>query len=67
MPRTYTVRQRLRYRFDNTLSRGLWAVLLWLGVIALAFFLLIATIIAVTGIGPGDASTSFGDGEDSDA
>ncbi len=62
MPRTYTLRQRLRYRFDNTLSRGLWAVLAWLGVIALGFFLLIATIIAVTGIGPGDESTSYGDG-----
>lgn len=62
MPRTYTLRQRLRYRFDNALSRGLWAVLAWLGVIALGFFLLIAVIIALTGIGPGDESTSFGDG-----
>lgn len=58
----FTLRQRIRYRFDNTLSRGLWAVLLWLGFIAALFFLLIAFVIRLTGIGPGDESTSFGDG-----
>lgn len=59
---TFTLRQRLRYRFDNTLSRGLWAVLIWLGFIAAAFFLLIAFIIRLSGVGPGDESTSFADG-----
>lgn len=29
-------RRRLRYRFDNILSRGTWAVLLWLGIATLA-------------------------------
>jgi voltage-gated potassium channel Kch len=62
MPRTYTLRQRLRYRFDNALSRGLWAVLLWLGGIALLFVLLVAALIAFSGIGPGDAPASFNDG-----
>ncbi len=58
----FTVRQRLRYRFDNTLSRGLWAVLIWLGVVASVFFLLVAFVIRLSGIGPGDESTSFADG-----
>jgi len=25
----FTLEQRIRYRFDNTLSLGIWAVLLW--------------------------------------
>src|SRR6187401_489349 len=62
MTSKFTVRQRLRYRFDNTLSRGLWAVLIWLGIIAAGFFLLIAFIIRLSGVGPGDESTSFADG-----
>lgn len=62
MTSKFSLRQRLRYRFDNTLSRGLWAVLIWLGLIASGFFLLIAFIIRLSGVGPGDESTSFGDG-----
>ena len=58
----FTLRQRLRYRFDNTLSRGLWAVLIWLGVIASLFVLAIALIIRLSGVGPGDEGTSFADG-----
>ena len=58
----FSLRQRIRYRFDNTLSRGLWAVLLWLGAVAALFFLLMAFIISLSGIGPNDEGTSFGDG-----
>jgi ion channel POLLUX/CASTOR len=58
----FSLRQRIRYRFDNTLSRGLWAVLLWLGAVAGLFFLLMAFIISLSGIGPNDEGTSFGDG-----
>jgi Trk K+ transport system NAD-binding subunit len=57
-----TLRQRLRYRFDGILARGMWAVLLWLGVVAVLFFVAIAVLIRLSGVGPGDASTSFGDG-----
>ena len=52
--RGFSLRQRLRYRFDNALSRGIWVVLLWLGAIATAFFVVVALLIRVTGIGPGD-------------
>ena len=59
MSKSFTLRQRIRYRFDNSLSRGIWGVLAWLAVIALAFFLLIASFILVTGIGPGGEPTTF--------
>ncbi len=58
----FTLRQRLRYRFDNALSRGVWVVLLWLGALAAFFFLVIALVISVTGIGPGDERTTLGEG-----
>jgi len=58
----FTWRQRLRYRMDNAFSRGIWVVLLWLGVITLVFFVVIALVIALSGIGPGDESTSFFEG-----
>ena len=59
MGKSFTLRQRIRYRFDNSLSRGIWGVLAWLAVIALAFFLLIALVILITGIGPGGEPTTF--------
>ena len=49
----------MRYRFDNSLSRGIWGVLAWLGLLAVAFFLLIAVVVVVTGIGPGGEPTTF--------
>ena len=58
----FTLRQRLRYRFDNTLARGMWAVLAWLGIIAIAFVLVFAFIVWVLGVGPEDQRTSFSDG-----
>lgn len=58
----FSLRQRLRYRFDNTLSRGLWAVLAWLGLIAVIFLAIVALVIWLSGIGPGDERTSLGDG-----
>ena len=62
MTQRFTLAQRLRYRFDNTLSKGIWAVLAWLGVISLLFFLIIAGILTLTGIGPQDQGTSFLEG-----
>ncbi|MDP2288875.1 MAG: hypothetical protein Q8M73_09975 [Actinomycetota bacterium] len=58
----FTLKQRLRYRFDNTLSRGMWAVLLWLGLIASIFFVVIALILTVLRLGPGDESTTLLEG-----
>ena len=58
----FSVSQRIRYRFDNALSRGIWVVLLWLGALAALFFVAIAAIISITGIGPGDERTTLGEG-----
>lgn len=58
----FSWQQRLRYWFDNTLARSMWAVLAWLGLVAFAFFLLIAGILSLTGLGPNDEGTSFLEG-----
>jgi voltage-gated potassium channel Kch len=52
----FTIRERLRYAFDNTLARGTTALIAWLAVasgVCIAFF---AGLLAVTGIRqPGEA------------
>jgi len=57
-----TLQQRLRYRVDNALARGLWVVLLWLAGLTAVFVSLVAFAIWISGVGPGDSGTSFGDG-----
>lgn len=57
-----TFLQRLRYRFDNALSRGIWVVLAWLGLASLVFFLVVAAVIALTGVGPDDQPATFAEG-----
>src|SRR5262249_21752734 len=47
-----TLRQRLRYKFDETMSRGTVALILWLFLLSLAVIVLISTIDVVTGIAP---------------
>ena len=42
-----SLRNRVRYRFDNLLSRGTWAVLLWLGVVTLVAVLISSGLLAV--------------------
>lgn len=62
MPRSFTLRQKLRYRFDNTLSKGIWGVLGWLGALAIAFIVAVAIFLRLTGVGPGDEPTSIQEG-----
>ena len=62
MTTKFTVKERLRYRIDNTLARGVGMVLLWLGVLTALFVILVAGIIQITGIGPSDSSTSLTEG-----
>jgi len=59
MTQKFTLRHRLRYRFDNALSKGIWAVLAWLGLLAVLFVVLISIIITAIGIGPNDEPTNF--------
>lgn len=62
MTTKFTVKERLRYRIDNTLARGVGMVLLWLGVLTALFVILVAGIIQITGIGPSDSSTTITEG-----
>lgn len=62
MATKFTVMQRLRYRIDNILARGVGMVLLWLGVLTALFVIIVAGIIQITGIGPSDSSTSLTEG-----
>ena len=55
----FTLNQRLRYRFDNALTRGITLILVWLGLIVLAVILVVAFIVWIWGIGPGDRSVPY--------
>ncbi|HSJ43158.1 MAG TPA: hypothetical protein VK923_00560 [Euzebyales bacterium] len=44
------LRSHVRYRFDNLLARGTWAVLLWLGVVTLVAVLVSSSLLAVFGV-----------------
>lgn len=59
MKAPFTFRQRLRYRFDNSLARGIWGILALLGVLAILLFAVIAVFLVITGVGPGGERTSF--------
>lgn len=59
MKAPFTYRQRLRYRFDNSLARGIWGILALLGVLAILLFAVIAIFLVITGVGPGGERTSF--------
>lgn len=48
----FTLRQRLRYAFDNTLSRGTPALIAWLAIVSIAFIALAAIALVITGAAP---------------
>lgn len=59
--RPFTVRQWLRYRFDNTMSRGPIALIGWLAAVSVALIFLITLLVLIFGIGPkDDVGTSLG-------
>jgi voltage-gated potassium channel Kch len=57
--RNITFRQKLRYAFDNTMSRGTPALVMWLGIISVAMILLVTVIVALI-----QALTRDAEGED---
>jgi len=58
--RRATLRDKLRYRFENTLSAGPIAIIAWLAGISAVIVLLSTLIITLTGTGPGyDAAEAF--------
>ena len=48
--RSSGLRQRLRYRLDNLLARGTWAVLVWLGAVTALTVLVSAAVLALFGV-----------------
>ena len=44
------LRRQLRYRFDNALSRGTWAVLLWLGAATVVTLLVSSVLLTLFGV-----------------
>ena len=50
--------ERLRYRFDNSLARGPWVLIGWLGLVTLLFLLLMATVVALFGLGIADGESA---------
>ncbi len=52
--RKISLRQRLRYWFDNSLSRGTASLIGWLAMISLAMVLVSAVFLVATGLKPGE-------------
>lgn len=57
-----TLRDRLRYRFENTLSRGTVAIIGWLALVSVLIVVLAALVLGVTGLGsdPADPASELG-------
>ncbi|MBP8273113.1 MAG: NAD-binding protein [Acidobacteria bacterium] len=65
MSSSFSLRQRLRYAFDNTLAKGTPALIAWLAIASTIFVAIMAAVVLITGAAPdGDggapASVSFG-------
>lgn len=59
---TPSLKDRLRYRFDNFMSRGTVALIAGLAAISLALVLVAAAVVTFTGVGrPGGAGSGFGE------
>jgi voltage-gated potassium channel Kch len=60
--KTFTLAQRLRYAFDNTLSRGTPALIAWLAILTVVFLAVASILLALLGAAPagdGGAALSF--------
>ncbi|MSW42777.1 MAG: potassium transporter TrkA, partial [Actinobacteria bacterium] len=62
MATTFTLRQRLRYRFDNVFARGAMPVLLLLVLALIVVFVIAALIQTLFSWGPADEKISFLEG-----
>jgi ion channel POLLUX/CASTOR len=57
-----TIRDRLRYAFDNTMARGTSALVLWLALITLGLICVHAGILLALGLAPADAQGEGAEG-----
>lgn len=60
--RTVTWKDRWRYRFENTLSRGTAAIIGWLALVSLVIVVFAAVVLGIAGIGsdPADPASRIG-------
>jgi hypothetical protein len=58
----FSLKQRLRYRFDNGLARGIGALLIWLGAITAIVVFVVSAIAWLFKLGPANEPTSFLEG-----
>lgn len=56
----FTLRQKLRYAFDNTLSRGTPALIAWLAIVSILFIALAAVLVLITGVPTGEGAPPSG-------
>ena len=50
--KTFTLRQRMRYAFDNTLSKGTPALIAWLAIVTIAFLAVASVLLSILGAAP---------------
>lgn len=50
MAKNITIKQRLRYFFDNTLSRGTASIIIWLAILSFGLVLIFGVIYMITGL-----------------
>lgn len=55
-----SIKEKLRYKFDNTLSRGTIAIIGWLALLSLALVIVAGIILFVAGIAPADSDGELG-------
>lgn len=59
LPQPLTMRQRLRYHVDNSLTRGVFTIILWTGLLLFAVVIVVAGMVWLTGAGPSDRPVPF--------
>ena len=50
--KTFSMRQRVRYAFDNTLSKGTPALIAWLAILTIAFLAVASVLLVLIGVAP---------------
>lgn len=58
-PGKKTSLRRFRYAVDNAMSRGVWVVLVWLGLALFVLVIILSSLMWLTGIGPQDSDIPF--------
>jgi hypothetical protein len=59
MKRKASLKERIRYRFDNLFSKGTGTLIIALAILSLVIILLAAIIMLIGRIGPEDQSVAF--------